>query len=104
MAEKQKQKRKVKREVSKEFLETNESFVLQKDDKFEIKADTKEHEIFLQLFNAMSVEERISYYFDNFESIFVALYPDDVGYFSFVPSSDAEYSELENNFTKLKPK
>ena len=104
MAEKQKQKTKVKREVSKEFLETNELFVLQQDSRFELKIDTKEHEIFLQLFNAMSVEERISYYFDNFESIFVSLYPDDVGYFSFVPKNEKEWSDVENTFTKLKPK
>ena len=104
MAEKQKQKSKLKKEISKEFLETNELFVLQKDSRFEIKSDTKEHEIFVQLFNAMSVEERISYYFDNFESIFVSLYPDDVGYFTFVPKNEGEWKDVENNFTKLKPK
>ena len=104
MAEKQKQKSKLKKEISKEFLETNELFVLQKDSRFEIKTDTKEHELFLQLFNAMSVEERISYYFDNFESIFVSIYPDDVGYFAFVPKNETEWKDVENNFTKLKPK
>lgn len=104
MAEKQKQKSKIKKELSKEFLETNELFVLQKDSRFEIQADTVEHELFLQLFNAMSVEERIAYFFDNFESIFVSLYPDDVGYFSFVPKNESEWKDVENNFTKLKPK
>lgn len=104
MAEKQKHKSKIKKELSKEFLETNELFVLQKDSRFEIKTDSAEHEIFLQLFNAMSVEERIAYFFDNFESIFASLYPDDVGYFSFVPKNESEWKDLENNFTKLKPK
>ena len=52
----------------------------------------------------MTVDERISYYFDNFESIFVSLYPDDVGYFSFVPKNEKEWSDVENTFTKLKPK
>ena len=51
MSEKQKQKTKLKKEVSKEFLETNELFVLQKDSRFEIKLDSKEHELFVQLFN-----------------------------------------------------
>ena len=100
----EKQRKQLKKEVSKEFLKTNELFVLQKDPRFEIKADTKEHEVFLQLFSAMSVEERISYYFDNFESIFVSLYPDDVGYFSFVPKDEAEWKDVEHNLTKLKPK
>ena len=100
----EKQKKKLKKEVSKEFLETNELFVLQKDPRFELKVDTEEHELFLQLFGAMSVEERISYYFDNFESIFVSLYPDDVGYFSFVPQDEGEWKDVENNLTKLKPK
>ena len=106
MAERQKdkQKGKLKREVSKEFLETNELFVLQKDSRFEIKTDTKEHDMFLQLFNAMSIDERITYYFDNFESIFVSLYPDDVGYFSFVPKNEQEWKDVENGLTKLKPK
>ena len=106
MAEKQreKQKNKLKREVSKEFLETNELFVLQQDSRFELKTNTKEHELFLQLFSAMSVEERISYFFDNFESIFVSLYPDDVGYFSFVPKNEGEWKDVEHNLTKLKPK
>ena len=106
MAEKQKEKQKgkLKREVSKEFLETNELFVLQQDSRFELKTDTKEHELFLQLFNAMNVEERISYFFDNFESIFVSLYPDDVGYFYFVNSNEGEWKAMENNLTKLKPK
>lgn len=102
MAEKQKNKQ--RRELSKEFRETNELFVLQKDPRFELKADTKEHELFMQLFSAMTVEERISYYFDNFESIFVSLYPDDVGYFSFVPSTEPEWNDVEKNLTKLKPK
>ena len=100
----EKQRKQLKKEVSREFTKTNELFVLQKDPRFEIKADTKEHEVFLQLFNAMSVEERISYYFDNFESIFVSLYPDDVGYFSFVPKDEGEWKDVENNLTKLKPK
>ena len=102
MSEKQRQKQ--KREISREFLETNEQFVLQKDSRFEIKADTKEHELFLQLFSAMSVEERIAYFFDNFESIFVSIYPDDVGYFAFVPKNEGEWKDVDNNFTKLKPK
>jgi hypothetical protein len=103
MAEKQ-QKSKLKKEVSKEFLTTNELFVLEKDSKFQIKSDSKQDELFLQLFNAMTVEERITYYFDNFESIFVSLTPDDVGYFSFVPKNENEWQNLESNLTKLKPK
>lgn len=105
MAEKQKNKQKgLIREVSKEFLVTNEQFVLQQDSRFELKTDTKEHELFIQLFSAMSVEERISYFFDNFESIFVSLYPDDIGYFSFVPKNEGEWKDVEKNLTKLKPK
>ena len=102
MAEKQKVK--LRKKVPKEFLETNELFILEKENKFDIKSQSEEHQFFLQLFHAMSVEERITYFFDNFESIFVSLYPDDVGYFSFVPKTEGEWEDLENNLTKMNPK
>jgi hypothetical protein len=105
MAEKRKIKQ--KKEKIKEFLDTTERFVLETDStfkKFLIQGDKEKEELFLQLFQAMDIDERISFYFDNYESIFVSLFPDDVGFFQFVPSNKSEWDTLEKNITKLNPK
>ena len=101
MAEKRKQRQ--KKEAPKEFLETTDMFVLETNQKFQISGDAEREELFLQLFQAMDIDERITFYFDNYESIFVSLFPDDVGYFQFVPSNKAEWDSLEKNITKLNP-
>ena len=101
------EKRKVKQKKEiKEFLETTERFVLETDSTFEkflLQGDKEREELFLQLFQAMDVDDRISFYFDNYESIFVSLFPDDVGYFQLVPSNKTEWDSLEKDITKLNP-
>ena len=101
MAEKRKIRH--KKELPKEFLETTDMFVLETDPQFEIKGEEEKEELFLQLFQAMDVDDRINFYFDNFESIFVSIFPDDVGFFQFVPRNEKEWNSLESNITKLKP-
>lgn len=101
----EKRKIRLKKEVPKEFIDTTEMFVLEKvDPQFKIVGEPEQEELFLQLFLAMSIDDRISYYFDNFESIFASLYPDDVGYFQFVPKNKAEFEDLEKNLTRINPK
>lgn len=100
MAEKRKQKQ--KKEIAKEFMQTTDTFVLEKGESiFEIKGEKEKEELFLQLFQAMDVQERINFYFENFESIFASIYPDDVGYFQFVPSNKKEWNELEDDLTRV---
>jgi len=99
MAERTKKKEK-KRRTPKEFLSTNRMFVLEKLDELEIIEHEKSD--LLQLFLAMPLDERIRFYFDNFESVFTAMFPDDVGYFAFVPRSEEDWKRLEEDLTRIK--
>ena len=47
------------------------------------------------------LQERLQFYFDNFESIFVSIFPEDVGFFSFVPSNEEEWDDLEEDLTRV---
>ncbi len=78
----------------KNFLETNRLFVF-------MKATGEEETEFLDvetlkdLIASLSLEERIALYFTNFSSIFANIRPEDQGSFVYVPTTDAEYEELE---------
>lgn len=80
----------------KEFIQTNKQFVL-------MRGETKQaqEESILEILKAMPLDERIQFYFDNFESIFVSIFPEDVGYFIFVPSTQEEWEALEENLTRI---
>lgn len=95
MAEKTKRRTRM---APREFVQTNERFVLERS-----KVDRsveEQRESLLQLLLAMPVEERIQFFFDNFESIFTSMFPDDVGYFAWVPSSEEEWEDLEVDLSK----
>jgi hypothetical protein len=101
MDEREKTKEEKKKTAPKEFLKTHRLFVLEQDGKLDVDLIDQEKDQFLELLLAMPLDERVSFYFQNFESIFVSLYSDDVGYFSFVPWSNEEWEQLEEDLTKL---
>ena len=80
----------------KEFVQTNKQFVLMRGETIQT-----QEESLLEILKAMPLDERIQFYFDNFESIFVSIFPEDVGYFIFVPSTQDEWDILEENLTRI---
>lgn len=99
MAERTKEKEKNRR-TPKEFLNTNRMFVLEKTNELDLLENEKSD--LLQLFLAMPLDERIRFYFDNFESVFTSMFPDDIGYFAFVPRSEKDWKRLEDDLTRIK--
>ena len=82
-----------------DFIRTNRQFViLRSEEKIELKRATQQE--LLTLLKTMPLDERLQFYFDNFESIFVSIFPEDIGNFAFVPDSSESWDELEENLTR----
>ncbi len=92
--------KKSKRKALVKFVRTNKTFVLLTGKK-QLKLTTGQKKEIASLAATMPLDERIDFYMANFESIFINLYPDDIGYFSLVPGSEKEFAELERDFQKI---
>ncbi|MFW9996195.1 MAG: hypothetical protein ACFFD4_29405 [Candidatus Odinarchaeota archaeon] len=89
---------KSKRRQLAEFIKTNRTFVLVTGKK---KLKMVQKKKLVELTGTMPLDERIDFFMSNFESIFVNLYPDDVGYFIYAPGSDEEYKALERDLQRI---
>ncbi len=97
MAEEKKRRSLVQQKVQ-SFLKTTKTFVLIR--RKTEKSTAAEEEI-IPAIEELSMEDRIVLYFTNFSSIFVNIYPDDLGTFQFAPGIDEEevFDELEAAWT-----
>ena len=85
----------------KAFKITNKQFVLMRGEKIDLKIVKPSQQELLALLRSMPIDERIQFYMDNFESIFVSLFPEDVGYFIFAPENETEWDQVDENLTRL---
>jgi hypothetical protein len=95
------QTRKETKEKLKTFRQTNKQFVLMRGETVDVKVIKPSQQSLMTLLRSMPIEERIHFYMDNFESIFVSIYPEDVGYFIFAPDSAEEWDNLDENLTRI---
>ena len=85
----------------KDFRQTNKQFVLVRGESVDAKLIRPSQQSLLTLLKTMPVDERIQFYMENFESIFVSIFPEDVGYFIFAPDSAEDWDNLDENLTRL---
>ncbi|OLS28088.1 MAG: hypothetical protein HeimC3_00480 [Candidatus Heimdallarchaeota archaeon LC_3] len=85
----------------KDFKQTNKQFVLVRGETIDVKLIRPSQQSLLTLLKTMPVDERIQFYMENFESIFVSIFPEDVGYFIFAPDSAEDWDNLDENLTRL---
>ena len=85
----------------KDFKQTNKQFVLVRGETIDVKLIRPSQQSLLTLLKTMPVDERIQFYMENFESIFVSIFPEDVGYFIFAPDSAEDWYNLDRNLTRL---
>lgn len=89
------------KEKIKGFKQTNRQFVLMRGEKIDVKVIKPSQQSLMSLLRSMPLEERIHFYMDNFESIFVSIFPEDIGYFAFAPDSAEEWENLDENLTRI---
>ncbi|MHA1449678.1 MAG: hypothetical protein ACTSP4_09695 [Candidatus Hodarchaeales archaeon] len=89
-----------KRKALVKFVRTNKTFVLLTGKK-QLKLSLGQKKDIAELSATMPLDERIDFYMANFESIFVNLFPDDIGYFSLVPDNDKDFAKVERDFQKI---
>ncbi|MHA2298297.1 MAG: hypothetical protein ACXAEU_18545 [Candidatus Hodarchaeales archaeon] len=91
---------KSKRKQISKFIKTNRTFVLLTGKK-KAKLSSRQKKKLVVLARTMPLDERIDFFMSNFESVFVNMFPDDVGYFAFAPGSKKGFELLERDLQRI---